>query len=63
MKTLGLWTRKVVGRFEWDLMGHPTRVMEHNAENNLNCKSPVQEIYGEEFSDLEMILGIFWQKI
>lgn len=36
--------------------------MEHNAENNLNCKGPVQELLGEEFSDIERILGIFLAK-
>lgn len=29
-----------------DLMGHPSRVMKHNVEDNLNCKGPVQELLG-----------------
>ena len=36
--TLGLWVRKGVGHFKWDLMGHPTRSMEDSgSEGDLNC--------------------------
>lgn len=43
-KTLGLWTRRVVGGFELGLMYHPSRSMEDSAEGNLICGNPVQEV-------------------
>lgn len=40
---LGLWIRKAVEYFAWNLMGHPSRNMnDHDAKGDLNCGSLAQ---------------------
>lgn len=43
-KTLGFWTRRVVGGFELGLMYHSSRSVEDSAEGNLTFGNPVQEV-------------------
>lgn len=46
-KTLGIWTRNVVGCFNHGLMGHPSRGTEDNgAKHNVDDTGPVQEVSG-----------------
>lgn len=44
MWTLGLWIRKEVECFKWSLMGHMSRIIEDNAESNLDDGGSGQEV-------------------
>ena len=39
-KTLGFWTRKVVGCFTWGLMAHSSKNIKEGALGDLNYKGP-----------------------
>lgn len=48
---MGLWIRKAVEHFKWDLMDQPSRKMEGSgAEGDLNCWGLAQEVSEENFN-------------
>lgn len=64
-KTFGLWTRKLVGHFKLDLIGHPSRKTEDSVDWDLSCGDPAQEVSEGRIlgSDLESILVTFWWRM
>lgn len=45
MEECGLWFRKAVEHFKWDLMGQPSRnTKESGAEGDLNCEHLAQDV-------------------